>query len=326
MSRNEEILRSILADEEYEGIPRSRMESKLMQLSDHIKKYDDSDLIADKTYLTRIQTLDDTKLASDNVIETAGIPVYVSENDFSNYAVYGINETGWYIFVRINAPHGVAVDNGFSISGADKYITPQKNAKYVDVAIRFDASAASKTVDVNWGELTEIFVFRSTDLAVRNLDQRVTFYVYDISDYTTWEYELTSDETFAEDTNYYILSNGEYKLAEITPGNAIPANTYYKHSKVIIEGFPRNISYTCDIIDCPMEIILPEVDGDGYGAWFEIQMTFTGSFSVTLTPPEGVRISKTFIQTPAAGINILNCQYHLKDKVWLIANNKWTIG
>ena len=42
----------------------------------------------------------------------------------------------------------------------------------MDVAVRFDVAAQAKAVTVNWGTHSETFVFKATDLAVRNLDYR----------------------------------------------------------------------------------------------------------------------------------------------------------
>lgn len=46
------------------------------------------------------------------------------------------------------------------------------------------------------------------------------------------EYTLTGDATFQDEKTYYILNNGEYVVATVTTGSAIPSNTYYEQSTV----------------------------------------------------------------------------------------------
>ena len=177
-----------------------------------------------------VSSLDTTSLVS-NVIEAAGMPVYVS--DVTEYAAFNITETGWYIFARIAAKEGTTVTSATKVEGADGYIA-EVGADHIDVAVRFEVAAVSKIVVVDWGTYAETYVFKATDLAIRNLDYRVTFYVYDIDDFATWEYALTTDATFVG-TEYYILENGTYVRAAVKANDAVPADTYYVHSYVLTE-------------------------------------------------------------------------------------------
>lgn len=276
---------------------------------------------------SRVTSLTQTPLASVSVIESVGIPVYVS--DISQYSAYGITETGWYTFARIAAKDGVIVTAETIVTGADGSIVTV-GADHVDVAVRFGVAAASKTVTVSWGgSETDTFVFKATDLAVRNLDYRSTFYIYDISDYVTWSYALTTDTTFAAGKRYYTESGGVYTLAEVTTGASIPANTYYNHSKLTFSGMIRNVTYRLnEIVDCPIEIVLPAVPNDGYGAWFEIQMQFSGSSSITLLPPDAtVKIGTANTQAQTAGINVVDLTYSDVNgvKIWTLLNTHTNI-
>ena len=263
----------------------------------------DAELRAD-----RVTSLTETPLSGGAIVEAVGIPIYVS--DVSQYAAYGITEAGWYTFARIAAPAGLTVSAATTVTGAVGYIAAA-DADHVDVAVRFGVTAMSQAVTVGWdGQRAETFVFRATDLAVRNLDYRTTFYLYDLSPFVTWTYALTADTTFAAGKAYYTKSGDEYTLAEVTAGATIPANTYYNHSKVRFEGMTRNVTYKLDtMIDCPIEIALPVVEDDGYGAWFEIQLRYNASYSCTLLPPEGVKIGTVNTQSQTAGINVIDLQY-----------------
>lgn len=356
----------------------------------------------------RVESLDETELATGAVIETVGAPVYVE--DVSQYAGYGITEKGWYIFAKITAPDGKKVTAGTTVTGADGY-NATKGDDHVAVAVRFGVAAESKAVRVAWdADTVETFVFKATDLAVRNLDYRATFYVYDIADYVSWEfarttdttfgegkkyylpdgeggyaeaevaaggavpayyeksesYALTADTTFQEGKTYYTKSGDVYTEAAVTVGEAVAADTYYektvsyaltedaafvsgktyytlsegtyteaavtagdpivvyyKHSKVIFEGMARNISYRLDeIIDCAVEIRVPEIEEDGYGAWYEIQTRMDGAYSVTLTLPEGVTAGTTTTQAFAAGIDTIDLHYVAVGgaKTWQLIN------
>lgn len=257
----------------------------------------------------RVTSLTDTPLAGAAVIEAVGVPVYV--DDVTQYAAYGLTDTGWYVFARIAAPAGAAVTAQTSVTGAAGAIAAV-GADHVDAAVRFDATALSRTVTVSWGGgQTDVFVFKATDLAVRNLDYRTTFYLYDLAPYATWQYALTSDATFAAGKAYYTEADGAYTLAEVTAGEAVPENTYYNHSKLILSGMTRNVTYRLnDLVDCPIEIVLPEITDDGYGAWFELQLRYNGSYSCTLTPPSSaVKVGTAQTQAQTAGINVIDLQY-----------------
>lgn len=356
-----------------------------------------------------IATLDGTDLAVGTVIEAVGVPTYVA--DPAAYAGYGISESGWYIFARIYAGGRIKVTTATQVTGAAGCI---KNIgeDHVDVAVRFGVAAESVKVTVNWGSYVDTFVFKATDLAVRNLDYRTTFYVYDLDEFCSWEYQLTADatftagkkyylkdgdtytpaevtagetvpalyyedsyaltadETFVEGKTYYAEEYGAYTAATVTPGEAVPEGQYYEHSyvlsedaafaegksyytksgdtysaaevtadeplppkyynhsKLILSGMTRNITYKLDeTVDCPMEVILPEIDDDTHGAWFEFQLRHSGSFSTTLTPPEGVKIATEHTQAESAGFNLIDLHYMKIDGVsmWRFMNTHSSI-
>lgn len=270
----------------------------------------------------RVTSLDNTPLAVGTAIETVGIPVYVS--DVTDYSEYSLTDTGWYVFAKIAAPDGTTVSSSTSVTGAAGYIATD-GAAFVNVAVKFDVASQSKAVTVNWdGEEEETFVFKATDLAVRNLDYRTTFYIYDIAPYTTWDYAITTDAKFVANKNYYTLDiTGVYVLATVTVDEDVPANTYYNHSRVHFEGMASNVTYRLDeMVDCPIEIALPEIADDGHGAWFEIQMRYNGSYSCTLLPPTGVKIGTATTQAQSAGMNTIDLQYTNVDnvKMWTLLN------
>lgn len=273
----------------------------------------------------RVQPLDgETKIGPcvGGLVDVFGVPRYVSDNELAGYEGYGLTFSGWYAFVRINAPDGVRAAAGFDVHGAAAK-PPETGAGYADMAVRFDAAPKAMPVVINWGAVQETIVFRAVDLAVRNLDSRVTYYVYDINDYATWEYGLTADTAFVDGTSYYTKTDDEYHIADVTAGEAIPADTYYVHTGVTFEGMPRNLSYAIDTIDCPVTFVLPEVNFDGYGAWLEVQSRFTKAVSVTMRVPEGIKMSATGTASISAGVNILTMQYFNSGRVWRLDNTKW---
>lgn len=271
---------------------------------------------------SRVSSLNGTPIAGATVLETVGIPLYVS--DVSSYAGYGITDTGWYVFARITAPEGVTVTASTTVTGAAGFIATY-GEDHVDVAVKFEVAAQSQAVTVTWtaGD-AETFVFRSSDLAVRNLDYRTTFYVYDLAPYTAWTYALTTDATFVAGKNYYTEENGVYSLAEVTAGEAVPANTYYNHSKLTLSGMVKNVTYRLDEpLDCALEVVLPEIEDDGHGAWFEFQLRHTGSLSITLLPPTGVKGATAGASAAiTAGLNVVDLHYTDVDGVpmWSLAN------
>lgn len=273
----------------------------------------------------RVSSLDATGVAYGTVVEAVGVPVYVS--DVTLYPAYNLTDTGWYVFARITAKGDALVTAETTVTGAaGAIITP--DADHVDVAVLFGVEAYSQTVVVDWGAYEETFVFKASDLAVRNLDYRTTFYVYDIAPFVTWTYALTTDTTFAAGKNYYTKDGDTYTMAEVTAGEAVPANTYYNHSKLHIEGMTRNITYRLDeIVDCPSEIVLPVIDDDTHGCWFEIQMRHSGSYSMTLLPPEGVKVATEHTQAESAGMNMIDLHYMNIDgvKLWRFMNTHSTI-
>ena len=265
--------------------------------------------IASQVNNARVISLTETQLASGSVIEAVGVPEYVG--DVTQYAAYGITETGWYIFARVLTKAGEAIEAGVTVDGADGAIITAGN-DHVDIAVRFEVASMSKPVTINWGTYTETYIFKATDLAVRNLDYRVTFYVYDADPFATWEYELTTDTTFATGKHYFTRNEDDtYTEAEVTVGEAVPADTYYKHSKVTIEGLCRNVTYRLNtVVDCPMTFILPEIEDECHGAWYEIRCNHAGTYSMTLVPPsDDVKVATQHSQVESAGINMINLHY-----------------
>lgn len=269
----------------------------------------------------RVVSLDDTELLVNNVVDAQGAPAYV--DDVTQYADYHITETGWYVFARIRNKYGLPVTGSTHVIGADGYIAAI-GAEYIDVAVRFGVAGESRLVTIDWGEYTDKFVFRATDLALRNLDYRVTYYEYDLADYATWSYALTTDTTFALWKKYYTLEDGEYVLADVIYGDPVPADTYYVHSKIRLEGMPRNITYKfSEIIDAPVEVVLPDIADDGYGAWFEFKLLYYAQYSCTLIPPsDDVMIANNTVVNQTSGINVLDLHYNTTggSKVWRFIN------
>lgn len=263
----------------------------------------------------RVVPLSGSKIETDNVITCIGVPEYVS--DVSKYADYGITETGWYEFARI---YSKDAGRFVSVTGADGYIG-DVGTGYVDVAVRFEVAATSKIVEVEWNIYTERFVFVANDLGFRNLDYRVTFYVYDADEFATWHYRLATG-SFAAGTNYYVKKDGVYTPAEVTAGEAI--QNYYVHSDVVIDGLVRNVTYRLnEIVDCPMVFILPEVEDETHGCWFEIRCRHSGAYSMELVPPTpDVKIATEHTQKETAGINMINLHYTNVDgvKIWRFMN------
>ena len=174
----------------------------------------------------RVTPLGDTVLADGaQIIEAVGIPEYVE--DVSEYEGYGLTEPGWYIFARITAREGVTVTSETTVEGA-AVCAAQVGDDHIDVAVRFGVASQSVKVTVNWGVYADVFVFKATDLAVRNLDYRTTFYLYDLAPYCTWSYGLTADATFGEGKRYFELHDGAYvdADADIVAGDAVPAAYY----------------------------------------------------------------------------------------------------
>ena len=365
-----------------------------------------AEALENRNTTNRVVPLSGSKIETDNVITCIGVPEYVS--DVSKYADYGITETGWYAFARI---YSKDAGRFVSVTGADGYIGAAGN-NYVDVAVRFEVAASSKIVEVEWDIYTERFVFVANDLGFRNLDYRVTFYVYDADDFATWHYgfangtfvdgtkyytkdgdtytlaevtadeaipayytyqsiyTLTTDETFQEGVEYYTKDGEAYTLAEVTVGEAVPANTYYVtamayvqaegtfqsgtvyytktgdaydeaavtvgeaipayyvHTKVTIEGLVRNVTYRLnEIVDCPMEFILPVIEDETHGAWFEIRCRHAGAYSMTLVPQDDAVIATEHTQKETAGVNMINLHYTVVDgvKIWRFMNTHSSI-
>ena len=173
----------------------------------------------------RIESLDNTVLANGSVIEVIGIPRYLE--DVTAYTAYGLTESGWYCFARITSRDGSKVDANTTVTGDAGHILLE-GAEYIDVAVKFDVAAMKQRVVINWGTYEDDIVFSASDLAIRNLDYRTTFYVYDIAPFATWEFGYTADATFTEGKRYYTKDGDGYEPATVTAGDPVPA--YYEHS------------------------------------------------------------------------------------------------
>lgn len=268
----------------------------------------------------KITTLDNTVLAQGRIVEAIGVPIYIKET--SEYSAYGIAESGWYVFARVSATRSTTVSASTTVTGATGYIA-NIGADYIDLAIRFDTTAQSVPVEINWGTYVDSFVFKASDLAVRNLDYRVTFYIYDIARYCTWEYALTADTTFTAGKNYYTKDGDTYTLATVSAGDAVPADTYYNHSLLTISGMIKNVTYELnEAVDCGMKIILPAIEEDGHGAWFDFHFYHSASGSVELVTPAGVKkATATGSASVTAGVNAIELRYTTaKEKLWSMFN------
>ena len=278
----------------------------------------------------RVSPIGSEELAVGTIIDVVGIPAYV--DDVTDYASYGITDTGWYVFATLTAPEGVTVTAETTVTGAAGHVATV-GEDHVDLAVRFDVAAQSQEVTVDWGATTDEMVFRAVDLAVRNLDYRTTFYIYDLAQFVSWEYSLTSDANFAEGKYYYTLTEDEtYELAEpgsYVIGDPIPADTYYVHSKMVVgSGLTRNVTYRLDVpVDCPSEFILPEVEDEEHGCWYEMRFMHTGSYSSTLTPSApDVTVATQHTQAETEGINMVDLHYSAVagHKVWRFMNTHST--
>lgn len=400
-------------------------QSTLQEISDNVEELIEfmenmEDIVGNKNYKidNRVLALTDTYISSENIVNVNDIPPYIS--DTSQYEDFGITEPGWYAFARIIAKDGIYVDGTVTVTGADGYVAKPGN-NYIDVAVRFNVAATSKKVTINWGDETEAFVFQATNLAIRNLDYRVTFYVYDVEKegFVKWDYKITTDAKFVADTTYFTLEGeNNYVEATVTTGEDIPAYyvqnivynlttdatfaeeknyytydaetetysiagvvqgenvepdkyyeqsttyeratgtfeegvtyytlsgstytpvetesitigdtipVYYVHDKVTFEGVTRNITYVCNTpIDCPMTFILPEIEDETHGCWFEIRCLHKGSYSMTLVPPEGVKVATEHTQQEQKGINMINLHYTsiAGTKVWRFMNTRSSV-
>lgn len=171
-----------------------------------------------------------------------------------------------------------------------------------------------------------------------------TYYTLENGVYTkaleSAKYALTADETFQEGKTYYTEASGVYTAATVTTGEAVaadtyyelatvPADTYYTHSKITFAGMARNITYRFnETIDCPMEFVLPAIEDETYGCWFELRLKLNGTYSMTLTPQDNaVKIATEHTQSEQAGFNTIDLHYSVIDgvKLWRFLNTRSTI-
>lgn len=138
----------------------------------------------------------------------------------------------------------------------------------------------------------------------------------------TETYKQTTDTTFVSGKIYYTKSDTTYTVATVTVGDPIPA--YYKHAKVRFEGMTRNVTYQCNtVIDCPMEFVLPVIEDETHGCWFEIRCMHAGEYSMTLIPPsDDIKIATEHTQREREGVNMINLQYTCINgsKLWRFMN------
>lgn len=286
--------------------------------------------------VNRVSSLDQTRIACASIVggilvQALGVPAYVSDPAAQDVAAYQLTDSGWYVFLRVEAPDGVSASAETSVTGAAGSVITVGET-HVDVAVRFEVAAMAAAVTVSWGETSDLLVVTAADLATRNLDYRTTFYVYDAAPFATWEWALTEDTAFVSGNHYYTKNGDVYTEAvegtDWTAGAAIPENTYYKHAKVTFAGLVRNVTYKLDTpIDCPQEYVLPEIEDDTHGAWFELRLRHTGAFSSTLIVPEGCKVATEHTQAETAGINMVNLHYSSTGgvKIWRFMNTHSSI-
>lgn len=182
--------------------------------------------VLEGTAKNRVSSLTDTEIAVSGMsIDVVGIPAYVENPE--EFEDYGLTEAGWYVFLKIESKDATPISASTIIEGADGYIaTPGE--LYLSVAVRFDAAALSRIVVINWGTYEDAFTVKATDLAVRNLNVMVTYRVYPVDEFATWEYALTADTVFTAEHYYYTRNGEEYEpvpVSAYTIGDPIPA--YY---------------------------------------------------------------------------------------------------
>jgi len=147
-------------------------------------------------------------------------------------------------------------------------------------------------------------------------------------------YVQTGEETyeratgsFTDGVTYYTYDGTTYTAAEVTTGAAIPA--YYTHSKVTLAGMTPNITYRLnEIVDCPMEFILPAVEDETHGCWFEIRCRHAGEYSMTpVMPSDDVKLATEHTQKETAGFNTITLHYSVIDgiKLWRFLNTHSSI-
>lgn len=137
----------------------------------------------------------------------------------------------------------------------------------------------------------------------------------------TITHSLTTDTEFIDGKTYYTYSNGAYSEATVTAGD--PIIVYYAHSKVTISGMTRNITYVLNqAVDCPIELVMPEIVGDQYGVWFDFEFYHSGTYSITITVPTGAKMATSNTPNPTKGINLLHMHYSsvAGRKVWTAMN------
>lgn len=234
-------------------------------------------------------------IADNNVYDVSGVPQYLTTEMAQLYTGKIDAESGWYWFGGVIAPNGMKVEKqAFQFYGSKDAMLhgqPNDGDDRITVAIRFDALGSPVGFHVKWNSTmqnADPFTFRCTDLAIRNLDYKTTYYVYNLEPYA-----VVTDE------------------------------------KVTFEGMTPNVTYQYkERLSKPVEIILPDIeDEDGHGVWLELQLYFTGVFSCTLVPPEGVVIKKAPTPTIASGYNVLDLMYYNIDgvKCWRVQNTQSTI-
>ena len=139
---------------------------------------------------------------------------------------------------------------------------------------------------------------------------------------------LTSDVEFAEGTTYYTKDGTAYTAATVTAGEPVP-EVIFVHAKARIEGMTRNITYRCNTtIDCPVEFVLPAIEDDCHGCWYEIRFRHAGTYSITLIPTDpDIKVATEHTQAETAGINMVNLHYTSVDgvKIWRFMNTHSTI-
>ena len=91
----------------------------------------------------------------------------------------------------------------------------------------------------------------------------------------------------------------------------------------------RNVTYQLDApVDCATEIVLPAIEEDGTGAWFEFRFRHLGSYSSTLLPQDpDAKVATEHTQAETAGMTMVDLHYMSVGgvKIWRFMNTHATI-
>lgn len=178
----------------------------------------------------RITSLDGTQLAfSGDIVEVVGNPTQVE--DVTEYADYGIEEIGWYLFARIkplttaNNMHSIArINQGrTSMMGTQRVAVTVDDAEgyiigpnYVDVAVKFADKAQSRQITIHWGPTVDTIIFRAVDLAIGSAGGLSPEDKQDIAELIvpdTVTLDAPTAITLADNTDYYLTDVSDLTIS-----------------------------------------------------------------------------------------------------------------